>query len=289
MTDKTANTQTDSRQAAPSPEDRVRAIREKLENVRSGRWHKTLWVQSAPEDVAYLLSLVEELKGQVAEAHAGLLIHERLLLAISRSGGAAKCWQKEFQASWAIRGRVSSNVKSLVARAETAEAEAEKAKRSLRNIAQLGQEWDANLLGSIGIQRGRWQKLYRLAAATLEDVKNLGPEAPVVSRAAPADRPCEADSPTNSAALTPEPASQTTYSLTQGRNVYVDCPQFTGYGIAQYDTGDRKRCIGVLLENGNTWDYPIEAVRVANEDETGKFPPHMRPASQTTKAEVSRP
>lgn len=82
-------------------------------------------------------------------------------------------------------------------------------------------------------------------------------------------------------ALTPEPASQTTYSLSQGRNVYVDCPQFTGYGIAKYDTGERKRCIGVLLENGNIWDYPIEAVRVASEDERDKFPPHMRPASQT--------
>jgi hypothetical protein len=58
------------KQTLPSPEDRVRAIREKLENVRSGRWHKTLWVQSAPEDVADLLSLVEELKGQVAAVSA---------------------------------------------------------------------------------------------------------------------------------------------------------------------------------------------------------------------------
>ena len=66
------------------------------------------------------------------------------------------------------------------------------------------------------------------------------------------------------------------YTLLQGRNVYVDNPQFQGYGIAQYDSGERKRVIGVLLENGNTWEYDAATVRAAREDERDKFPPHMR-------------
>lgn len=64
--------------------------------------------------------------------------------------------------------------------------------------------------------------------------------------------------------------------ITLGMQVFVDNPQFTGYGIAQYDTGDRKRCIGVLLENGHTWEYDIATVRNAELDELPKMPRAIR-------------
>jgi hypothetical protein len=49
----------------PASDDKLKEIREKLDNVRNGSLHKSLWSSSATEDVDYLLSLVEELKGQV--------------------------------------------------------------------------------------------------------------------------------------------------------------------------------------------------------------------------------
>lgn len=71
--------------------------------------------------------------------------------------------------------------------------------------------------------------------------------------------------------------------------VYVENEQFTGYGIAQYDTGLRKRAIGVLLENGNTWEYDAATVRNALPDEYHKMPrviqaaPPVPPASACPK------
>lgn len=61
-----------------------------------------------------------------------------------------------------------------------------------------------------------------------------------------------------------------------GLPVYVDNPQFTGYGIAKYDSGDRKRVIGVLLENGNTWEYDATTVREARHEELPKMPRAIR-------------
>lgn len=61
-----------------------------------------------------------------------------------------------------------------------------------------------------------------------------------------------------------------------GQPVYVKNPQFAGYGIAQYDSGSRKRVIGVLLENGNTWDYDADTVRNATPEEYDKMPNIIR-------------
>lgn len=61
-----------------------------------------------------------------------------------------------------------------------------------------------------------------------------------------------------------------------GGMVYVSNQQFTGYGIAVCDSGNRKRVIGVLLENGNTWNYDAETVRNALPDELHKAPRALR-------------
>lgn len=60
--------------------------------------------------------------------------------------------------------------------------------------------------------------------------------------------------------------------IADGTPVYVDNPQFTGYGIAQGDSGSRKRVISVQLENGNTWNYDADTVRNALPDEYHKMP-----------------
>lgn len=45
-----------------------------------------------------------------------------------------------------------------------------------------------------------------------------------------------------------------------GQRVIVNNPRYHGSGIVQYDTGTRKRMVGVLLGNGNTWEYEVETV-----------------------------
>lgn len=50
--------------------------------------------------------------------------------------------------------------------------------------------------------------------------------------------------------------------FTEGQTVSVNHPRYRGEGTVAYDTGARKRVIGVLLENGNTWEYEVETVRL---------------------------
>lgn len=50
--------------------------------------------------------------------------------------------------------------------------------------------------------------------------------------------------------------------FTKGQIVQVDNPQYRGKGIVQYDSGARKRIVGVLLENGNTWNYDADTVKL---------------------------
>lgn len=45
-----------------------------------------------------------------------------------------------------------------------------------------------------------------------------------------------------------------------GERVIVDNPRYRGKGIVRYDTGKRGRMVGVLLGNGNTWEYEFETV-----------------------------
>jgi hypothetical protein len=45
-----------------------------------------------------------------------------------------------------------------------------------------------------------------------------------------------------------------------GETVFVDNSRYKGSGVVQYDTGTRGRMVGVLLENGNTWEYEIATV-----------------------------
>lgn len=50
----------------------------------------------------------------------------------------------------------------------------------------------------------------------------------------------------------------------KGTKVRVDNYRYHGEGIVQWDTGVYQRMIGVLLENGNTWPYEVETVKLAN-------------------------
>ena len=43
-----------------------------------------------------------------------------------------------------------------------------------------------------------------------------------------------------------------------GAIVYVECPQYNGYGIATADSDCRDDLLPVKLENGNVWWYPME-------------------------------
>ena len=43
-----------------------------------------------------------------------------------------------------------------------------------------------------------------------------------------------------------------------GAIVYVECPQYNGYGIATADRDCRTDRLSVKLENGNVWWYPLE-------------------------------
>lgn len=60
--------------------------------------------------------------------------------------------------------------------------------------------------------------------------------------------------------LIPQYQSKPITALPQGARVRVDHPRYHGEGIVQYDSGPRKRVIGVLLENGNVWEYEVETV-----------------------------
>jgi hypothetical protein len=44
------------------------------------------------------------------------------------------------------------------------------------------------------------------------------------------------------------------------QRVRVNHPRFHGEGTVQYDSGVRPRVVGVLLENGNVWEYEVETV-----------------------------
>lgn len=57
----------------------------------------------------------------------------------------------------------------------------------------------------------------------------------------------------------------------KGQRVRVNNSRFTGEGVAQYDTGSRGRVVGVLLENGNVWEYEVETVKLV------EAPPSSRP------------
>lgn len=46
--------------------------------------------------------------------------------------------------------------------------------------------------------------------------------------------------------------------------VYVECDQYTGYGISVLNDGVKPNQIAVKLENGNTWWYPVEKTFPAN-------------------------
>lgn len=74
----------------------------------------------------------------------------------------------------------------------------------------------------------------------------------------------------------PRPEVAAAEQVKLGGMVYVNNQQFTGYGIAVCDSGNRKRVIGVLLENGNTWNYDAETVRNAQPDEFHKAPRVLR-------------
>jgi hypothetical protein len=53
--------------------------------------------------------------------------------------------------------------------------------------------------------------------------------------------------------------------------VRVDNPQFRGFGLVQYDNGFKSpripRTIGVLLENGNVWEYAADTVRLVTAED----------------------
>lgn len=86
-----------------------------------------------------------------------------------------------------------------------------------------------------------------------------------------------------------QPEDQPSPAVTLGGAVYVDNPQFRGYGIAQYDNGGHRR-IGVLLENGNTWEYDAATVRTATPDEYHKMPHLIRKlAAQPSPEGESKP
>lgn len=45
-----------------------------------------------------------------------------------------------------------------------------------------------------------------------------------------------------------------------GQRVIVNHPRYRGKGIVRYDTGERKRVVGVLIPNGNIWEYESDTV-----------------------------
>lgn len=45
--------------------------------------------------------------------------------------------------------------------------------------------------------------------------------------------------------------------------VYVECDQYTGFGIVERD-GAEPHQLAVRLENGNTWWYPVEKTMLAH-------------------------
>ena len=60
-----------------------------------------------------------------------------------------------------------------------------------------------------------------------------------------------------------------------GERVIVNHPRYQGKGIVQYDTGNRQRMIGVLLGNGNTWEYEVGTVtreHILDEKEEPTYP-----------------
>lgn len=46
--------------------------------------------------------------------------------------------------------------------------------QALRQIVALAREWEANRLGSVHLQRKRWQKLAALTAQALQEHERLG-------------------------------------------------------------------------------------------------------------------
>lgn len=72
---------------------------------------------------------------------------------------------------------------------------------------------------------------------------------------------------TEAAPLTPRKET-----VKSGSMVYVDNEKFTGYGIAMSGPSQRKSCISVWLENGNTWEYDAATVRNALPDEYHRAP-----------------
>ena len=54
----------------------------------------------------------------------------------------------------------------------------------------------------------------------------------------------------------------------EGQHVIVNNPRYHGPGIVQYDSGvPRRRVIGVLLGNGNVWNYEVETVTLDPKEE----------------------
>ena len=49
-------------------------------------------------------------------------------------------------------------------------------------------------------------------------------------------------------------------AFVSGERVIVNHPRYHGKGIVQYDTGNQERMIGVLIGNGNTWEYEYDTV-----------------------------
>lgn len=76
----------------------------------------------------------------------------------------------------------------------------------------------------------------------------------------------------------------TTEPFVRGQGVIVNHPRYCGKGVVQYDTGMRKRMVGVLLGNGNTWEYEVDTVsRERILDTTGEYAHHLEvPAERET-------
>lgn len=55
----------------------------------------------------------------------------------------------------------------------------------------------------------------------------------------------------------------------RGQKVIVEHERYHGKGTVMYDTGRRRRMIGVLLGNGNVWEYEIETVKLDEENDGG--------------------
>lgn len=60
--------------------------------------------------------------------------------------------------------------------------------------------------------------------------------------------------------LTRRKETQEPTLFVNGQPVIVNNERYHGKGIVQYDTGKRGRMVGVLLGNGNTWEYEYETV-----------------------------